>query len=137
MTSTNAMQSDFQSHNNNFENDSDSELSSDTSGHLDELELTRINTYRLQQKTTVGSVRGLTPREQWLAMGAGKEHPPLLPDSEAYVVEFDGADDPIHPYNWSTIKRYVSKQGYHILSIELPDMNLIDEQVYPRCHPLL
>jgi DHA1 family multidrug resistance protein-like MFS transporter len=89
-----------------YDNDSESDISNDTIGHLDELELTRINTYRLQQKTTVGSVRGLTPREQWLAMGAGKEHPPLLPDSEAYVVEFDGADDPLHPYNWPSLKRY-------------------------------
>ncbi|KAJ5981055.1 hypothetical protein N7481_008353 [Penicillium waksmanii] len=89
----------------NYDNDSESESSNDTIGHLDELELTRINTYRLQQKTTVGSVRGLTPREKWLAMGAGKEHPPLLPDSEAYVVEFDGTDDPLHPYNWPSLKR--------------------------------
>lgn len=88
-----------------FYNDSHSEASNDTIGNLDELELTRINTYRLQQRTTVGSVRGPIPRDRWLAMGAGKEHPPLVPDSEAYVVEFDGANDPLHPYNWPSFKR--------------------------------
>ena len=90
-----------------YQDDSESDVSSDTIEELDELELSRINTYRLQQKTTVGSVRGTVPREKWLAMGAGKEHPPLLPDSEAYVVEFDGANDPLHPYNWSLSKRLV------------------------------
>jgi DHA1 family multidrug resistance protein-like MFS transporter len=88
-----------------FNNDALSEESDDTIDHQDELELTRINTYRLQQKVTVGSTRGPYPRETWLAMGAGKEYPPLLPDPEAYVVEFDGANDPLHPYNWSLLKR--------------------------------
>jgi DHA1 family multidrug resistance protein-like MFS transporter len=39
-------------------------------------------------------------------MGAGKEYPPLLPDPEDFVVEFDGAGDPLHPYNWSLMRRY-------------------------------
>ncbi|PLB52212.1 synaptic vesicle transporter [Aspergillus steynii IBT 23096] len=79
--------------------------SSDTIDDLDSLELNRINTYRLQQKTTVGSTRGPLPRDQWLPMGAGKEYPPLLPAPETYVVEFDGSDDPMHPYNWSILRR--------------------------------
>ncbi|KAK9322003.1 putative bicyclomycin resistance protein [Lipomyces orientalis] len=33
-------------------------------------------------------------------MGAKKAFPPPLPDPEEYVVEFDGVDDPEHPYNW-------------------------------------
>jgi DHA1 family multidrug resistance protein-like MFS transporter len=90
-----------------FPNDSRSHESDDTIEEINSLELTRINTYRLQQKTTVGSTRGPTPREKWLPMGANKEYPPLLPDSEDYVVEFDGANDPLHPYNWSTPRRYV------------------------------
>jgi DHA1 family multidrug resistance protein-like MFS transporter len=89
-----------------FPHDSRSD-SDDTVDHIDSLELTRINTYRLQQKTTVGSTKGPIPREKWLPMGASKEYPPVLPDSEAYVVEFDGANDPLHPYNWSMLKRYV------------------------------
>ncbi|THC96193.1 hypothetical protein EYZ11_004356 [Aspergillus tanneri] len=79
--------------------------SSDTADDLDSLELNRINTYRLQQKTTVGSTRGPLPRDQWLPMGAGKEYPPLLPSPETYVVEFDGSDDPLHPSNWSMLRR--------------------------------
>jgi DHA1 family multidrug resistance protein-like MFS transporter len=53
----------------------------------------------------VGSTRGPVPRDAWLPMGAGKEYPPLLPDPETYVVEFDGAEDPLHPYNWSMTRR--------------------------------
>ncbi|KGO73072.1 Major facilitator superfamily domain, general substrate transporter [Penicillium italicum] len=88
--------------------DSQSHESDDTNEEINSLELTRINTYRLQQKTTVGSTRGPTPRDRWLPMGANKEHPPLLPDSEAYVVEFDGVNDPLHPYNWSTLRRVIA-----------------------------
>lgn len=66
-----------------------------------EVELERINTYRLQQRSTVGSGIGITPRDQWLPLGAGKPHPPSLPDPEQYVVEFNDADDPMHPQNWS------------------------------------
>jgi DHA1 family multidrug resistance protein-like MFS transporter len=90
-------------------NDSRSDHSDETIDQVDTLELTRINTYRLQQKTTVGSTRGPEPRDRWLAMGANKEYPPLLPDSEDYVVEFDGANDPLHPYNWSMTRRYVHR----------------------------
>ncbi|KAL5357104.1 MFS multidrug transporter [Aspergillus floccosus] len=85
--------------------DTSDEYSDETADHLDSLELNRINTYRLQQKTTVGSTRGPLPRDEWLPMGAGKDYPPLLPDPETYVVEFDGADDPLHPYNWSMLRR--------------------------------
>ncbi|RAL08011.1 MFS transporter [Aspergillus homomorphus CBS 101889] len=64
-----------------------------------------INTYRLQQQLTVGSNRSRTPREKWLPMGAGKPYPPHLPGSEEYVVEFDGADDPMHPQIWPLKRR--------------------------------
>jgi DHA1 family multidrug resistance protein-like MFS transporter len=67
---------------------------------LDAVELSRINTYRLQQRNTVGSTRGPIPPEQWLSMGAGKAYPKHLPDPDEYVVEFDGPDDPMHPSNW-------------------------------------
>lgn len=92
---------------NDYPNETRSHASDETVDHMNTLELTRINTYRLQQKTTVGSTRGPLPRERWLPMGANKEYPPLLPDSEDYVVEFDGANDPLHPYNWSMTRRYV------------------------------
>lgn len=88
--------------------DSEEGYSSDatTEDQLTTLELTRINTHQLQQKTTVGSTRGPLPRERWLPMGANKEYPPLL-HSEDYVVEFDGPDDPLHPYNWPMKTRLV------------------------------
>ncbi|GLA24686.1 hypothetical protein ACMYSQ_009193 [Aspergillus niger] len=71
----------------------------------DSIELERINTYRLQQQLTVGSRGSRVPQDQWLPIGAGKPYPPPLPDSEAYVVEFEGADDPMHPHNWPMKKR--------------------------------
>jgi DHA1 family multidrug resistance protein-like MFS transporter len=71
----------------------------------DSLELDRIHTYQLQQQYTVGSTRSRTPRDQWLPLGAGKPHPPPLPDPEDYVVEFEGSDDPMHPQNWPMSKR--------------------------------
>ncbi|KAJ5752583.1 hypothetical protein N7520_009500 [Penicillium odoratum] len=72
---------------------------------LQEVELERIQTYRLQHKSTVGSGIGKVPREQWLPMGAGKPFPPDLPDPEQFVVEFTGVDDPLHPQNWSLAKK--------------------------------
>lgn len=72
----------------------------------DSIELQRISTYRLQQQQTVGSCHNRPPKEQWLPMGAAKPYPPSLPDPEDYVVEFEGADDPMHPQNWPMRKRY-------------------------------
>ena len=37
--------------------------------------------------------------------GAGKPFPPLLPEQEEYVVEFDGPDDPLHAQNWPMKKK--------------------------------
>ncbi|KAJ5628135.1 hypothetical protein N7490_010363, partial [Penicillium lividum] len=74
---------------------------------LQEVELERIQTYRLQHKSTVGSGGGKAPREQWLPMGAEKPYPPELPDPEQFVVEFTGVDDPLHPQNWSLTKKVI------------------------------
>lgn len=79
--------------------------SQDDSHHHDSVELERIHTYRLQQQATIGSTRSRTPRDQWLSMGAGKAYPPALPNSDDYVVEFDGSDDPMHPQNWPMARR--------------------------------
>ncbi|PWY72989.1 putative bicyclomycin resistance protein [Aspergillus heteromorphus CBS 117.55] len=35
------------------------------------------------------------------SIGAGKLLPPSLPDSDTYVVTFEGPNDPQHPYNWN------------------------------------
>lgn len=38
-------------------------------------------------------------------MGGGKEIPPMLPDQDPYMVEFDGPDDPLFPINWKLSKK--------------------------------
>jgi MFS transporter, DHA1 family, multidrug resistance protein len=68
--------------------------------------LSRIETHRTQHSATVG--RSLTSRESKRPLprfGGGKDYPPLLPDREEYVVEFDGHDDPLHPQNWPMKKK--------------------------------
>ena len=63
--------------------------------------LDRIETHRTQHSGTVGAVKSRkSTRREIPAMGAGKPYPPMLPDMEEYVVEFDGVDDPRHAQNW-------------------------------------
>jgi len=38
--------------------------------------------------------------------GVGKTYPPPPPNLESYVVDFDGPDDPTHPYNWKFSTKY-------------------------------
>ncbi|KAL1965148.1 hypothetical protein VTN77DRAFT_6061 [Rasamsonia byssochlamydoides] len=68
--------------------------------------LSRIATQRSQHSGTVGA--GLKYRVSTKPLppfGAGKPYPPPLPEKEAYVVEFDGPDDPLHPQNWTLKKK--------------------------------
>lgn len=68
--------------------------------------LSRVETQRSQHSGTVG--RSLMSRESRKPLpnfGGGRDYPPLLPDREEYVVEFDGPDDPLHPQNWSMTKK--------------------------------
>ncbi len=70
--------------------------------------LSRIHTQRSQHSATVG--RTLTSRESRKPLpefGGGKPYPPMLPEQEEYVVEFNGPDDPLHPQNWPMKKKYV------------------------------
>lgn len=70
--------------------------------------LSRIETHRTQHEGTVGrSSTSKTSKKPLPAMGAGKEYPPLLPEREEYVVEFDGPHDPLHPQNWPMRKKLV------------------------------
>lgn len=41
-------------------------------------------------------------------MGMGKSFPPALLDPADYTVEFDGMNDPMHPYNWKRSTKYVT-----------------------------
>lgn len=78
--------------------------------------LSRIETIRSQHAGTVGARQSEPSRisrtisrrrtEKPLSeMGAGKPYPPPLPDREEYVVEFMGADDPLHAQNWPKRKK--------------------------------
>lgn len=68
--------------------------------------LSRIATQRSQHSGTVGaSLRSRVSRKPLPPFGAGKPYPPPLPAKEAYVVEFEGPDDPLHPQNWPTRKK--------------------------------
>ncbi|KAK5791482.1 hypothetical protein VI817_006791 [Penicillium citrinum] len=44
-----------------------------------------------------------------LTLGKGRPLPSSLPDLEDYAVDFDGIDDPSHPYNWGfTTKLFIA-----------------------------
>ncbi len=63
--------------------------------------LDRIETHRTQHSGTVGAVKSKkSTKKEIPPMGAGKPYPPMLPEMEEYVVEFDGFDDPRHAQNW-------------------------------------
>lgn len=73
--------------------------------------LGRIQTARSQHSATVGtSMLGRSntqtrdSRRPMPPMGGGKSLPPK-PDEDAYVVEFDGPDDPLHAQNWPLKKK--------------------------------
>jgi DHA1 family multidrug resistance protein-like MFS transporter len=71
--------------------------------------LERINTHRTQHFGTVGSrVSTRKDKKSWPKFGGGKPYPPSLPSREEYVVEFDGADDPLHAQNWPLRKKCVN-----------------------------
>lgn len=64
-------------------------------------ELSRIQTARSQHSGTVGrDLKSKDSKRPLPSFGAGKPYPPLLPNQEDYVVEFDGPDDPLHAQNW-------------------------------------
>ena len=68
--------------------------------------LDRIETHRTQHSGTVGAIKSRkSTRKEMPAMGAGKPYPPMLPEMEEYVVEFDGFDDPRHAQNWPMKKK--------------------------------
>lgn len=53
-------------------------------------------------------MRSRTSKKPLPAFGAGKPYPPPLPEREAYVVEFNGPDDPLHAQNWPLKKKLVT-----------------------------
>lgn len=70
--------------------------------------VSRIATERSQHSGTVGAGLQVRPSRKPLPnFGWSKPYPPPLPEKDAYVVEFDGPDDPLHPQNWALKKKYV------------------------------
>ncbi|KAL9092314.1 MAG: hypothetical protein Q9165_004488 [Trypethelium subeluteriae] len=77
--------------------------------------LSRIHTARSQHSATIGAGgSAVAPRRTRSSksrplpeFGAGKPYPPPLPEREEYVVEFDGAGDPLHAQNWPLRKKLV------------------------------
>ena len=68
----------------------------------------RIADHRLQHSLTVGSRKTGTSEAAHLPnFGGGKPYPPLLPEREEYVVEFDGHEDPSHAQNWPLKRKIV------------------------------
>ena len=69
--------------------------------------LSRIETQRYQHALTVGEgLKHRPSRAPLPPFGGGKPYPPPLPAREEYVVEFDGAEDPMYPQNWPTWTKY-------------------------------
>ena len=72
--------------------------------------LSRIQTGKSQQSHTIGAtLRSRTTTRQSKKplpnFGGGKPFPPMLPEQEDYVVEFDGPNDPYHAQNWPMKKK--------------------------------
>lgn len=68
--------------------------------------MSRIQTQRTQHSHTIGaSVTSRKSKKPLPAMGGEKPYPPLLPEREEYVVEFDGEHDPLHAQNWPMKKK--------------------------------
>ncbi|KAF2088891.1 major facilitator superfamily [Saccharata proteae CBS 121410] len=71
--------------------------------------LSRIQTARSQHSGTVGaSIKSRKSNRPLPEFGGGKPYPPPLPDREEYVVEFDGASDPLHAQNWPLKKKLLT-----------------------------
>jgi hypothetical protein len=44
-------------------------------------------------------------RDEWLHMGNGRGFPKIIENRQAYVVMFEGPNDPWHPMSWSFTKK--------------------------------
>jgi DHA1 family multidrug resistance protein-like MFS transporter len=91
---------------------SDSSIQSLTMAHTHDIArlATQIENSRsahLQHVYTVGSTRTEARESKPLpGFGAGKPYPPVIPaEREAYVVDFEGPEDPLHPMNWTSKKK--------------------------------
>ncbi len=88
---------------------SDSSVTSQSSTYDIGRHATQIESLRsanLQHIHTVGSTRTDRQSKPLPEFGAGKAYPPVIPaEREAYVVDFESPDDPLHPMNWTFKKK--------------------------------
>lgn len=75
---------------------------------LEALQFTQTQTDHQQQAATETKTSHSLKRahEQPLSMGRSRAVPPPLLSSDDYIVDFDGPDDPDHPYNWKFSVKY-------------------------------
>lgn len=79
----------------------------DPSSKSDSLESILLGSSSFKQKETMESTpRSTLPPERSLQTEAQKTFPPQWP--EAYLVDFDGANDPLQPQNWPFEKKFAS-----------------------------
>ena len=67
--------------------------------------LSRWETQTIQHVETAGASRTTSRASKKLLpnFGGGKPYPAVIPaEREAYVVDFDGPFDPLHPMSWSS-----------------------------------
>jgi DHA1 family multidrug resistance protein-like MFS transporter len=61
------------------------------------------NTAHLQHAFNANeNVKSLTPKTSLPRFGRGRPYPPQIPNSDDYLVDFEGPDDPWFPQNWSS-----------------------------------
>lgn len=71
-----------------------------------ELEILRTMSHRVNNVDDIyAELQKLTT--PLLPMGNGRPYPPKLPDRGPYEVQFDGPNDPIHPFNWGFWRKIV------------------------------
>jgi hypothetical protein len=83
---------------------------------LEALQFTQTQADHLQQTAmeTKASYSIKGAYENPLPMGRGRAIPPPFPSSDDYIVDFDGPDDPDHPYNWKFSVKYAHVSPYHL-----------------------
>jgi MFS transporter, DHA1 family, multidrug resistance protein len=87
-----------------------SSTSSSTGGHRNSIDRTisrhptqvhRTYTQSIQHIHTISATRSRAESRPLPGFGGGKPYPPDIPaEREAYVVDFEGPLDPLHPMNW-------------------------------------
>lgn len=82
----------------------DPEIASNTNAQDD---LMRTRTERLQHELTIGSSRMTRlPTNKCPSMGRGRQLPRQALNDDDYLVDFDGPEDPRHPFNWKFTTKY-------------------------------